>query len=94
MDALRQERAARLFFTFSKAEAALLERGEKALALVFESHRAQAAETTRDILAGYVTRGTQYDTWSTYQGQYPVTSRGKCMEGYCSVTSTGGGNGQ
>jgi len=29
---------------FSKAEAALLERGEKALALVFESHRAQAAE--------------------------------------------------
>jgi hypothetical protein len=40
--------------------------------------RAKAA--TRD-LPGYVTRGTQYDTWSTYQGQYSVTSRGKCMEG-------------
>ena len=35
---------------------------------------------TRDI-PGYVTRGTQYDTWSTYQGQYSVIYRGKCMGG-------------
>ena len=36
--------------------------------------------STRDI-PGYVTRGTQYDTWSTYQGQYSVIYRGKCMGG-------------
>ena len=40
----------------------------------------QNTTTTRDI-PGYVTRGTQYDTWSTYQGQYSVIYRGKCMGG-------------